>query len=91
MPPPSHNMGSTHPSPNDCNATLQTGNKSSMTIIRASEIYGTLMVTNRTGTQNFPLTLQQALTELKTFEKIQQQLIPDRTDENVVATRTKYK
>ena len=84
-------MGSTQPFPNDYNATSQTGDKSSMRILRASEIYGTLMATNRTGIQNFPLTLQQSLTELKNFEKIQQQLIPDRRDENEVATTTKYK
>ena len=90
VPPPSHNMGSTHPYPNDYIATSQTGNKSSMRIIRASEMYGTLIAT-RTRTQNFSLTLQQALTELKTFEKFQQQLIPDRTDETKVATGTKYK
>ena len=68
MPPPSNNMDSAHPSPNDCNATSQTGSKNSIKIIRASEIYGTLMATNQNRTQNFPLTLQQALIELKNFE-----------------------
>ena len=82
MPPPSNNMDSTHPSPNDCSTTLQTGNKNSMKINRASEIYGTLMATNRNRTQNFPLTLQQALTELKTFEKFQHQLTPDRRNQS---------
>ena len=91
MPSPSHNMGSTQPSSNDCNATSQIGKKSSIRIIQASEIYGTLMAINQNGTQNFPLTLQQALTEFKTFEKIQQQLIPNRTNENEVATTTTYK